>query len=128
MSNLKVLVADDNEDAAKTVGMLISTFGAQVTVAHDGEQAVTKAMDIRPHLILMDIGMPGMDGYEACRNIRAQSWGKDICIVALTGWSQDSDKQKTKEAGFSKHMVKPVSLMDIEVLLDECQRDLGPED
>jgi signal transduction histidine kinase/CheY-like chemotaxis protein len=124
MSNLQVLVADDNEDAAKTVAMLIGTFGAEVAVAHDGEQAVTKALELRPNLILMDIGMPRMDGFEACRNIRSQSWGKEICIAALTGWGQDSDKQKTEEAGFNKHLVKPVSMADIEALLEECQKEL----
>ncbi len=122
MSNLRVLVADDNVDAATAISMLIGTFGAEVTVVHDGEEAVTQALERRPNLMLMDIGMPKMDGIEACRTIRAQSWGKEITIVALTGWGQDRDKERTREAGFTQHLVKPVSLADIEALLEECQK------
>lgn len=122
MSNLRVLIADDNVDAATAISMLIGTFGAEVTVVHDGEEAVTQALALRPHLLLMDIGMPKMDGIEACRTIRSQSWGKGMLIVALTGWGQDRDKERTREAGFSKHLVKPVNLADIETLLNECQQ------
>jgi CheY-like chemotaxis protein len=122
MNNLRVLIADDNEDAARTISLLISTLGAHGEAVHGGEQAVAKALEFRPHLILMDIGMPGMDGYEACRTIRRQDWGKDLMIVALTGWGQDKDKEKAAEAGFNKHLVKPVGMAALEQLLDECQR------
>src|SRR5690606_37054333 len=91
----------------------------EARAAHDGEAAVAAAESFRPALILMDIGMPRLDGYEATRQIRAQAWGRDVLIVALTGWGQESDRARSRAAGCDAHLVKPISLRDLERLLGE---------
>ncbi len=105
---LKVLVADDNEDSAMTLSMILKILGSEVRTANDGVEAVEVATAFRPDVILLDIGMPRLNGYEACRRIREQPWGEKIVLVALTGWGQDEDKRRSQEAGFTHHMVKPV--------------------
>ena len=110
----RVLIVDDNPDAATSLAMLLKITGNATETATDGRQAVQRAATYRPEIILLDIGLPKMSGYEVCRAIREQSWGKDIVIVALTGWGQDEDRRKSKEAGFDEHLVKPV---DYNVLL-----------
>jgi signal transduction histidine kinase len=104
----RILVADDNADSAASLEMMLEFMGNEVRTAHDGLQAVEAAAAFRPELILLDIGMPGMNGYDACREIRRQPWGRDAVIVALTGWGQDEDKRRSREAGFDQHLVKPV--------------------
>ncbi|WP_254508254.1 hybrid sensor histidine kinase/response regulator [Anatilimnocola floriformis] len=104
----KILVVDDNRDSAITLAMLLKITGNELQTAHDGQEAVTKAEQFQPEIILLDIGMPIMDGYQACRAIRTQPWGQRIKIVALTGWGQESDRRQTREAGFDAHLVKPV--------------------
>ena len=105
---LKVLVADDNEDSAMTLSMILKILGSEVRTANDGMEAVEVATAFRPDVILLDIGMPRLNGYEACRRIREQPWGEKIVLVALTGWGQDEDKRRSQEAGFTHHIVKPV--------------------
>jgi signal transduction histidine kinase/CheY-like chemotaxis protein len=105
----RVLVTDDNRDAANSLAMLLKLGGHQVATAYDGIEAVEKAASYRPDVMLLDLGMPGKNGYDVCRSIRQEPWGKDIRIVALTGWGQEQDRQKTREAGFDEHLVKPVS-------------------
>ena len=83
-------------------------MGAEVSTAYDGEQAVQLAEESRPHVVLLDLGMPHLNGYDACRRIRAQTWGEGICLVALTGWGQLQDRLRTEQAGFDHHLVKPV--------------------
>jgi PAS domain S-box-containing protein len=107
-SSLRILVVDDNLDAVTSLAMLLSTMGNTVRTAHDGEEAVRAASDFRPHVALLDIGMPKMNGYEAASAIRQQPWGHEVVLVAVTGWGQDEDKRRSKEAGFDHHMVKPV--------------------
>jgi CheY-like chemotaxis protein len=109
----RVLVADDNEDSAETMAMLLEALGHEVKIAHDGLQAVEQTEAFRPEVVLLDIGMPRVDGYEAARRIRAQAWGRSIVLVALTGWGQDEDRRRSEEAGFDRHLIKPV---DIEAL------------
>ncbi|CAN5479398.1 hypothetical protein BH11PLA2_BH11PLA2_47680 [soil metagenome] len=104
----RILVVDDNRDGAESLAQLLSIMGNETLIAHDGVQAVEGAASFRPDVILMDIGMPKLNGYEACRRIREKAWGKNIVIVACTGWGQEDDKQKSQEAGFDFHMVKPV--------------------
>ena len=104
----KILVVDDNRDSATTLAMLLNITGNELQTAHDGQEAVTKAEQFQPEVILLDIGMPIMDGYQACRAIRTQPWGQRIKIIALTGWGQESDRRQTREAGFDAHLVKPV--------------------
>jgi CheY-like chemotaxis protein len=116
----RVLVVDDNVDAAATLGMLLQLRGCEVEVAHDGVDAVAKAEAGRPDVVLLDIGMPRMNGYDACRAIRRQPWGKGPVVVALTGWGQDDDRQRSHEAGFDAHLVKPVDLAAVLPLLDRA--------
>lgn len=104
----RVLVVDDNHDSATTLAMLLSLRGHETRTAHDGLTAVESAAEFRPDVILLDIGLPKLNGYEAARRIREQPWGQNIVLVALTGWGQDDDRKRSKEAGFNDHMVKPV--------------------
>jgi CheY-like chemotaxis protein len=105
----RILVTDDNRDSANSLALLLKLGGHQVDTAYDGMEAVRKAEASRPEVILLDIGMPGMNGYDVCRSIRKESWGKEIRIVALTGWGQDQDQRNTRDAGFDHHLVKPVT-------------------
>ncbi len=104
----RVLVVDDNVDAAVSLGMLLKLAGQDVRVAYDGPAALRQASDFRPELVLLDIGMPGMDGYEVCRRLRRESALERTTVVALTGWGQDEDRRRSHEAGFDHHIVKPV--------------------
>ena len=88
--------------------MLLQLSGHETHVAHDGVEAIEAAERLRPDAVLLDIGLPGLNGYEVCRRIREQPWGKDLMLVALTGWGQEEDRQRSQEAGFDTHMVKPV--------------------
>lgn len=106
--SLKVLVVDDNRDAAVTLQMLMNMHGHDAVMAHDGDEACRIAETYRPNVILLDIGLPTMNGYDACRMIRQSTWGKQMTIVALTGWGKDEDRRKSEEAGFDGHLVKPV--------------------
>ena len=104
----RILVVDDNKDAAHMLAAITSMLGCEVRTAHTGKEAVEVAAQFLPELILMDLGMPEMDGIEATRQIRGKDWGRQIKIVALTGWGQEEDRRKTNEAGFEGHLVKPV--------------------
>jgi len=104
----RILVVDDNKDAAESLAELLTIMGHEVRTAHDGEAGVAAAAEFRPELILMDLGMPKLDGYEAARRIRAEPWGSKPFLVALTGWGADHDRQRTHDAGFDRHLVKPV--------------------
>jgi CheY-like chemotaxis protein/two-component sensor histidine kinase len=117
MTRRRVLVVDDNADIADSQAMMLELLGNEVRTAHDGLEAVAVAAAFRPDLILLDLGMPKMNGYEVCRRIREQPWGKGILIVAVTGWGQDEDKCRSQEAGFDHHLVKPVELAELERVL-----------
>ena len=104
----RVLVVDDNRDAAASLAMMLSLLGHDTRAAHDGLQALELAEAFRPELILLDIGLPKLNGFDACRRIREQPWGTGILIVAVTGWGQEDDIRRSREAGFDQHMVKPV--------------------
>ncbi|MBI1380798.1 MAG: PAS domain S-box protein [Planctomycetaceae bacterium] len=105
---LRVLVVDDNTDSADSLAIALEMMGSEVLTAYDGEAAVSVAATHRPDVILLDIGLPKLNGYEVCRRIRAQEWGRDIFILAQSGWSQDEHRERTREAGFDHHLVKPV--------------------
>ena len=117
--SFRILVADDNQDAAESLAMMLRMMGNHVRTVHDGEQAVAEAAAFRPDVILLDIGMPRMNGYDAAREIRGQGWGARMVLVALTGWGQDEDKRRASQAGFDRHFTKPVSPADLERLLGE---------
>jgi CheY-like chemotaxis protein len=113
----RILIVDDNHDAATSIATLLALDGIQVEMAFDGIQAMTAAESFRPDAILLDIGLPKLNGYQVARGIREQSWGKDILLIALTGWGQIDDRNRTREAGFDHHLVKPVDLIELVKLL-----------
>jgi PAS domain S-box-containing protein len=117
----RILVVDDNRDGAESLSQLLEVLGHQVTMAFDGVQAVEQAEEFRPDLILMDVGMPRLNGYEATRKIREHDWGACMTIIALTGWGQDGDRNLSQEAGCNGHLVKPVGLSDLERKLAELK-------
>jgi PAS domain S-box-containing protein len=104
----RILVVDDNRDSARALAVLLRLTGHDTQMAHDGQQAVEVAEKFRPNVVLLDIGLPKLNGLDACRQIREQPWGKKITIVALTGWGQEEDRRMSQSAGFDDHMVKPV--------------------
>ena len=114
----RILIVDDNEDGANSLAMLLQLSGHQAFIARDGFDAIESAESIRPDAVLMDIGLPGMNGYEVCTRIRQEPWGKDLLLLALTGWGQDEDRQRSKESGFDAHMVKPVDHVALFQLLN----------
>lgn len=120
----RVLVVDDNRDAALTLSMLLRYSGCEVMTCEDGQQAVSAVEVFQPDMVLMDLGMPGMSGYEAAEAIRQQSWGRNIFLVAVTGWGQPEDIKRTRDAGFDHHLVKPVSFSTIEGLIESLANGL----
>jgi PAS domain S-box-containing protein len=115
----RILVVDDNRDSAESMAAMLRLYGNEVAVAHDGVAAVEAAERERPEVVLMDIGMPRMNGYDATRRIREQPWGRAMRVVALTGWGQAGDRAESKAAGCDAHLVKPVSLPDLQKVLGE---------
>ena len=113
----RILVVDDNEDAATSLAMLLSMMGHETKTANDGIEAIEKAADFKPEVALLDIGMPRLNGYDTARRMRDADWGKDMLLVALTGWGQESDRARSIDSGFDAHLVKPVQAIDIEQLL-----------
>ena len=124
----RVLVVDDNEDSAETLALALQLEGYDVETAHGGQQALKLAEGFLPEVVLLDIGMPEMDGYEVARSIRAQPWGADMLLVAQTGWGQEEDRRRTREAGFDAHMTKPLDhsrLMSLMAQLPAPPRSAG---
>ncbi len=117
----RILIADDNVDSAVSMAMMLSIMGHEIRTAHDGLEAVEIASAFQPDLTLLDIGMPKLNGYDACRRIREQPWSKKALIAALTGWGQEEDKRRSQEAGFDRHLVKPVEPEALEKLLVEIK-------
>ena len=107
------------------MAMMLRLLGDEVRTAHDGVEAVEVAEAFRPQVVLMDVGMPNLNGYDATRRIREQPWGRSVVVVALTGWGQDGDRAQSREAGCDGHLVKPVNLADLEKLLGELTREDG---
>jgi PAS domain S-box-containing protein len=104
----RILVVDDSRDAAYGLGKMLQMLGHDIRTAYDGLEAVQAEAAFRPDVVLLDIGLPKMNGYEAARQIRKQPWGKNLLLVAVTGWGQEEDKQRAREAGFDHHLTKPV--------------------
>lgn len=113
----RVLVVDDNHDAANSLAMLLEFLGADVAVAHSGREALERFIAYRPAVVLLDIGMPEMDGYEVARTIRGRDDGGRVTLIALTGWGQDEDRQRARDAGFDHHLVKPADIDALQTLL-----------
>jgi CheY-like chemotaxis protein len=115
----RILIVDDNRDAATSLAMLLKLTGHETHVAHDGHDALEMAATLLPEVVLLDIGLPKLNGYDVCRRIREQPSGKNIVLVALTGWGHEDDRQKSKDAGFNAHLVKPVDHAALAKLLAE---------
>ena len=112
-----MLVVDDNVDSADSLSQCLRMLGYQTCTAHDGLEAVGAAKDYRPHVALLDIGLPQLSGYEAASRIRQQPGGDKVLLIALSGWGQEEDRRRSKEAGFDHHFVKPVDIETLVALL-----------
>jgi len=117
-----ILIADDNRDAADSMGLLLEFSGHRVLVAHSGTQALEVGREHRPAVVILDIGMPDLSGYEVARRIRSEAWGKDAFLLAITGWGQANDKENARAAGFDSHLTKPVDIEVVEKLVDDFLR------
>lgn len=116
-AKLRILVVDDNRDSAKTMAMMLKLLGHTTETAHDGEEALGTAEAFQPNVVLLDIGLPKLNGFEVAKRIREQNWGRSMFLAAMTGWGQDEDRRKSQEAGFNTHLVKPVDLATLTRLL-----------
>ena len=123
-SSLRVLIVDDNRDGADSLSEMLKVMGNDTRTAYDGQQGVNTAREYRPDVVLLDIGLPKLNGYEACRLIREEPDGKGIVMIAVTGWGQDEDRRRSNEAGFDHHLVKPVdpqALLSLIATLDSAR-------
>jgi CheY-like chemotaxis protein len=118
----RVLVVDDNADAAEMIVAMLRVWGQRTAIAFDGPSAIAEGDRLHPDIVLLDIGLPEMDGYETARRMRARPWGATALIVAVTGWGRPDDRDRTRAAGFDRHLVKPVAPAALEALLVERER------
>jgi PAS domain S-box-containing protein len=118
---LRILVVDDNSDAADGLAMIFEMGGDNVRVAYDGQTALEVAAEFRPEVVLLDIGMPGLDGYDVASRLRGAPETRDAVLIAMTGWGQPQDKRRSARAGFHRHFVKPIEPDDLEKYLDEIR-------
>jgi CheY-like chemotaxis protein len=123
LTRQRVLVVDDNHDAATSMSLLLKILGAEVEVANSGPAALLAVESYRPAVVLLDLGMPEMDGYEVARRIRERPEFDDVTLIALTGWGQDEDRRRAQEAGFNHHLVKPADISSLQELLASPQSD-----
>jgi len=124
----RILVVDDNHDSALSLAMMLSIMGHETRTAHDGESAVATAESFLPEVVLLDIGLPKLNGYEVAQRIREQSWGASMFLIAVTGWGQEEDRQRSSEVGLNVHMVKPVEPAALEKLLAELPQNATPQE
>jgi CheY-like chemotaxis protein len=123
-----VLVVDDNTDAADSLALLLRLSGYEVHIVHDGPACLEAVQAYRPHAILLDIGLPGMDGYAVARRLREQPGSRDVLLVAVSGYGQEDDLARSRQAGFDYHLVKPVEFSALERLLPSfAARAAAPE-
>ena len=114
-------MVDDNRDAADTLAAMLEMLGVETRVAYDGKAALEEVQAFRPAVVVLDLGMPGMDGYAVARSIRARRELGDIKLVALTGWGQERDRARTREAGFDHHLIKPVDIDAMQAVLERLR-------
>jgi CheY-like chemotaxis protein len=119
---VRILIVDDNSDAAHSLARLLSLLGKEVRVCLDGSAALAELAQSQPDVVLMDLGMHGMDGFETAKRIRDKPEWNSIPLVALTGWGQEQDKQRTSAAGFMAHLVKPVNIEQIEAAISQATK------
>jgi CheY-like chemotaxis protein len=122
----RVLVVDDNRDAADSLGMLLQFLGAEVHVVHDGPSALKAIKTFKPEVVLLDIGMPEMNGLEVARRLREDPEERGVTLVALTGWGQREDRRRTHEAGFDYHLVKPADMGMLQSILSQAEGESDP--
>ncbi|MEX2173682.1 MAG: response regulator [Pirellulaceae bacterium] len=115
----RILIVDDNLDATISLGRLLGLMGNEVRVAHDGADALTEMQRFEPQVVLLDLGLPEMDGFEVARRIRARPEWDDVALVALTGWGHEKYRQRTRQAGFTAHLLKPVKMEVLEATLQQ---------
>jgi signal transduction histidine kinase/ActR/RegA family two-component response regulator len=125
LTQRRVLVVDDNRDAAESMRLLLELLGAEVRVAYDGQDALELLESYQPAVVLLDIGMPGMDGHEVARRIRQRPQLGNVTLIALTGWGQDEDRRRSELAGFDHHLIKPADVRTLESLLDSLDEPAG---
>jgi CheY-like chemotaxis protein len=118
----RILLADDNRDVVESFQMMFRILGHDVQTALDGLEALDQAERFRPDAIVLDVGMPGLDGYETARRIRQLPWSRDVVLIAVTGWGNEKDKLKSAAAGFNVHLVKPVDATTILEVLDQMDQ------
>jgi CheY-like chemotaxis protein len=123
----RVLVVDDNRDSAESLAVLLQLNGHEARAVYDGPNAVKTGAAFRPEIVVLDLGMPKMSGYEAARAIRGQEWGKGIYLIALTGWGQESDRRRTQAAGFDAHLTKPLNYEALTKILQQTPVIVTPE-
>jgi PAS domain S-box-containing protein len=124
-ASMRVMVVDDNEDSAVSLGLLLERYGCTTCVVHDGQSALDAGGAFSPDVVLLDLGMPGLDGNDTCRLMRLEEWGKRAVIIALTGWGQAEDRRRTRESGFDHHLVKPVQPSVLMSVLTGRGREAG---
>jgi signal transduction histidine kinase len=124
--NLRVLIVDDNQDNAESLRRLLSMTGYDVRAVYDGVEGVRVVEEFCPDVLLLDIGMPTIDGHEVCRRIRSTPWGRNMTVVAQTGWGQEQDRRRTSEVGFDYHLVKPIDHTALRELLQKIGNERGP--
>jgi CheY-like chemotaxis protein/two-component sensor histidine kinase len=120
--SLRILIVDDNRDAADSLAMLLRTTGNDIRTAYDGLEAVQVASEFRPEVVLLDIGLPKIDGHEVAQRIRKEPWGRQMCLIAVTGWSDETDRARSRAAGFDHHLVKPLDTGHLAQLLTSVGR------
>jgi CheY-like chemotaxis protein len=125
-TGVRVLVVDDNRDAADSLCILLGSLGVDAHCAYSGEEALRRIRELRPDAVVLDIGMPGMDGYAVARAIRADAANEGMCLIALTGWGQEGDRERTRGSGFDHHLTKPVDLAALRRLLAGHARACQP--
>ena len=113
MGKHRFLIVDDVKDSADSLALVLKLMGQEARAVYDGEEAVVAAGKLKPDVMLLDLGMPRVNGYETCRTIRLQSWSQGTLLIAVTGWGQEGDRRRTREAGFDLHFVKPVDPVDL---------------
>lgn len=124
LRRFRILVVDDNHDSALSLAMVLTIMGHETRTAHDGETALATAEQFTPDVVLLDIGLPKMNGYEVAQRIREQAWGVGMFLIAVTGWGQAEDRARSKEVGLNMHMVKPVEPSALQAVLADLNRSL----
>lgn len=124
-STLKILIIDDNEPSAKTLGWMMELIGHDARLAFDGSAGIEAAKEYKPDVVLLDIGLPIINGYEACSIMRKDAMFSNTIFIAQTGWGQEEHRQRSKEAGFDFHLVKPIQLEQLRELLEPISQKMN---